>query len=510
MRATGQPSNPYQARVSVVSVSNRPQSRLTWLNRLSLHIFYRDATVLRVALRYPEVQTGRCEHEHYFEQGIVARWRGQRHQHGCRSPSMVKSVTSLWLRGLVRASQVQQRTASKLVKQMNLLGTPKAKSRTKSTFNPAFNPASNPSSKPAAKNAPLKARPRAPGAATYSAASEGRPAPRLRSSGTALPGKWLAACYLPLELGVAGRSMHYWLYLPDRAPLLTAQAQGWPLVVMLHGCEQTATQFAQGTRMNRLAERQGYAVLYPQQSLSGHAHRCWKWYDKATQEGGGDVRLIVGIIEQVMARYPIDRSRVYIGGISAGAGMANIVALNHPELIAAVGLHSGPVFGAGHNAIGALGVMQHGALKGVDAAITDLLAGAPGFPSMPTILIQGQGDKVVRPINQAQLVRQGLLLNRLPADSAVSVVLTPAGRPGGRNPANAHEVRDFQVGKKVLLRVARIDNLEHAWSGGDAALAFNARPGPSASKMMLDFFARHQREPQADGGPVRYSRHHWP
>lgn len=411
---------------------------------------------------------------------------------------MVKSVTSLWLRGLVRAGKAQQRTATRLVKQMGLLGTPP---KVKARVSPK--PQSKPQPQPTAA-AKTKAQPTPqPRLWAASAMGQAKPAgpaaaPRARAkaaSNQPLPGKWLAAHYLPMELGaIAGRGMNYWLYVPARVPSVTARLRGWPLVVMLHGCEQTATQFAQGTRMNRLAEQKGFAVLYPQQSLSAHAHRCWKWYDKATQEGGGDVRLIVGIIEQVAGRYAIDRSRIYIGGISAGAAMANIVALNHPQLIAAVGLHSGPVFGAGHNALGALGVMQHGASLRADAAIADILADQPSFPAMPTILIQGEGDKVVRPINQSQLQRQGLLLNRMPANSAVSVVLKPAGRAGGRNPANAHQIRDFQVGKKVLLRVARIEKLEHAWSGGDPTLAFNAKAGPSASKMMLEFFARHRRK----------------
>jgi poly(hydroxyalkanoate) depolymerase family esterase len=244
--------------------------------------------------------------------------------------------------------------------------------------------------------------------------------------------------------------------------------------------------------MNRLAEQKGYAVLYPQQSLSAHAQRCWKWYDKATQEGGGEVRLIAGIIGQVATRYPIDRSRIYICGISAGAGMANIVALHHPELIAALGLHSGPAYGAGHGMINALSVMQHGASGQGDAAIAAVLSRRPAFPVMPTILIQGAGDTVVRPINQIHLMRQSLLLNRMPADTAVSVELKPAGR-GNRNPANAHQIRDFYVGKKLLLRVAHIEGLDHAWSGGDATLAFNAKAGPDASKMLLDFFSRQRR-----------------
>lgn len=305
-----------------------------------------------------------------------------------------------------------------------------------------------------------------------------------------LPGRWLAAQYaaMPQAGHLPSQPMSYWLYLPQHVPE-SALRDGLPLIVMLHGCQQSATQFAQGTRMNRLAEQKGYAVLYPQQLSSTHAHRCWRWYDRATQEGGGDTALIAAVIGKVCGEHAIDRSRIYAGGISAGAGMANILALNHPELVAAVGLHSGPAYGGGHSTVGALGVMQHGAGLQGSAAIRQVLLRRPGFPAMPTILIQGEGDTVVRPVNQTQLVQQSLLLNRLPAGTHVKVV----ARPRVGRTRLAHEIRDYTVGGKVLLRVARIADLEHAWSGGDPALSFNSKAGPDASKMMIDFFAKHRR-----------------
>jgi poly(hydroxyalkanoate) depolymerase family esterase len=302
------------------------------------------------------------------------------------------------------------------------------------------------------------------------------------------PGKWLTAhLTAPPGIGTPARRMSYWLYLPNKQPE-DVQGKGLPLLVMLHGCHQTATQFAQGTRMNHWAEKMGYAVLYPQQLVSTQAQRCWKWYDRATQEGGGDVPMIVGMIDKVMSQYAIDRSRIYVAGISAGAGMANIIALNHPRLIAAVGLHSGPVFGAGHSTMGALGVMQHGAGMRADVAVREVLSRHAPFPRMPTIIIQGEGDNVVRPINQIQLARQSLLLNGLAAEPKITH--KPQGR-GGRH--NAHQIHDFYDGRKLVLRVAQIAELDHAWSGGDAALAFNAKAGPDASKMMLEFFTRHRR-----------------
>lgn len=371
------------------------------------------------------------------------------------------------LRSLMRTSIKTARHGIAVNKLMTAMLTPSPPPKRKARARPA------PST---AKPAPATARP---------ASSTAKSAPPSGSSYTA-PGKWLTS---HVESAANGRRMSYWLYLPSQVSE-EALATGLPLIVMLHGCHQTATQFAQGSRMNQWAERKGYAVLYPQQLVSNQAQRCWKWFDRATQEGGGDVPTIISMIAQVAGAYRIDRSRIYVAGISAGAGMANILALNHPYLFAAVGLHSGPVFGAGHSTVGALGVMQHGGGLRADLAVREVLARHGKFPGMPTILIAGEGDSVVRPINQIQLARQGLALNGLAPDASAKITHKAQGASARHN---AHRIDDFYAGRKLLLRVARIDALDHAWSGGDSALKFNAKAGPDATKMMLEFFARHQR-----------------
>jgi poly(hydroxyalkanoate) depolymerase family esterase len=413
------------------------------------------------------------------------------------------SVAALWLRSLARAGKVQRRTVNQLFNQ--LLGQPAAK------------PGKAVAARSVRKNT-LKARAKPKGAlksalkVKTALKAQAKPAARTRSRSAALPGKWLTDHHAGVpQLGaLAGppmtHPMSYWLYLPDKVTAAAKQG-GLPLIVMLHGCGQSATQFAQGTRMNRLAEQKGYAVLYPQQSLTSHMHRCWKWYDKATQQGGGDVALIVGIVLHVVEKHGIDRSRLYIAGVSAGAAMADIVALNHPELIAAVGIHSGPVFGGGHSTLGALNLMQHGDPAGSKGAIAGILARQPGFPAMPKILIQGMQDKVVDPINQRQLLQQGLQLNRLASDLQSSTQVIAATAAGSRKPANGYATSDYHARRDVnskpkstgdlLLRVTQIEQLDHAWSGGDATLPFNAKEGPDASKMMLDFFALQQRLPVA-------------
>lgn len=364
---------------------------------------------------------------------------------------MVKKTANPWLRTLVRAGEKQQRTVSRALTALLL---PKAKPKARA----------KPKPKPIPRSKTLRA-----------------PAPPAPPA----PGKWLAAHFSAQADQGTGpmRRMSYWLYLPDHAALPL------PLVVMLHGCDQSATQFAEGTRMNHAAQQRGFAVLYPQQSISVHPHRCWKWYDRATQQGGGDVKLIVGIVHKVKGQYPIDTTRIYIAGISAGAGMANIVALNHPELFAAVGMHSGPMFGAGHSPVGALGVMKHGASHRAADAIDEVLARTPAFPPMPTMLIQGEDDDIVRPVNQVHLTRQSLQLNRLHPETPGKV----ASKAGTRR-TRAHRLHDVYAGRKLMVRVARIDGLQHAWSGGDARLPYHAGGGPDASAMLLAFFARHRRQ----------------
>jgi poly(hydroxyalkanoate) depolymerase family esterase len=367
---------------------------------------------------------------------------------------MLKGLTRLWLRGFKQVSKAQKSQNRKLVR--SLLVKPAAARRRRA--------------KPVSKKAPAAK-------------------PDIGIAAARLPGKWLVSYHSSFSDGaLPARRMNYWLYLPAvdaAAPL--------PLVVMLHGCEQTAAQFAQGTRFNRLAQEKGFAVLYPQQSLRGHPNRCWNWYEKATQEGGGDVKLIVGIIEKVVRKYALDRTRIYIAGLSAGASMANIVALNHPHLIAAVGMHSGTVFGAGHSRMGAYAVMQTGAGRLADTAINTVMDQLADFPPMPAILIHGQADSVVRPVNLAQSAQQFRKLNGLTEDGEKPPAFKAGGKPGGRNPAHAYKIHDHYAGKKLMLRVCDVIGLEHAWSGGDSTLRFNSSAGPDAGKLMWDFFKRHQR-----------------
>ncbi len=374
---------------------------------------------------------------------------------------LIKKFTGFWGHGVQHLIKSQQRQNKKLVK--ILLATPSTQlSRYTRTL----------------KSKPLSLL-RAP---ALKAPTRPTTAP--------VPGKWLKSSHAVtvLESGRPGARMSYWLYLPDQAgpgPM--------PLVVMLHGCAQTATQFAQSTRMNQLAEKKGFAVLYPQQTTAHNTGRCWRWYNRKIQEGGAEVQSVVAIINNVVEKYALDPTRIYIAGISAGAAMANIIALNYPHLIAAVGMHSGSVFGTAHTPMEGYSVMQNGALGSLRDAVRTAAARVAHFPAMPAMLIHGQQDNIVRPVNLSHLAEQFNELNQLAGHGRETMQVKTTDKPASPRSGNAYRTYEYYAGKKMLMKVCDVSDLGHAWSGGDASSNFSNAKGPDASRMMWDFFSKHRR-----------------
>src|SRR5712691_10573249 len=128
-------------------------------------------------------------------------------------------------------------------------------------------------------------------------------------------------------------------------PLKYQVGQAVPLVVMLHGCTQTAADFAAGAQMNQLAEQYNFIVVYPQQTNIANQYLCWNWFDPANQtRGSGEPAIIAGIvqaIEQNTSQWTIDTRRIYVAGLSAGAAMAVILGVTYPDIFAAIGVNTG-------------------------------------------------------------------------------------------------------------------------------------------------------------------------
>ncbi len=154
-------------------------------------------------------------------------------------------------------------------------------------------------------------------------------------------------------------SRHYWLYLPP-----TRSHRPMPLVVVLHGCNETATDTATATHFNDLAAERGFAVVYPQQNVTpgssaplvdGNGVGCWNWFLPADQQrGAGEPAVIAGITSYVARTQRIDSRRIYVEGASAGADMAVILGATYPDLYAAVGAVAGCAYATCGDESGAL------------------------------------------------------------------------------------------------------------------------------------------------------------
>ena len=247
-----------------------------------------------------------------------------------------------------------------------------------------------------------------------------------------------------------------------------------PLLLMLHGCTQDPEDFAAGTRMNGLAAALGVLVLYPTQTAKENAARCWNWFlPQNQQRERGEPALLAALTQSVMAEHDVDPARVYVAGLSAGGAMADVLGRTHPELFAAVGVHSGLPLGAARDVISAIAVMKNG--PGATFA-------TPG-KMPPTIVFHGDADETVHPRNGEQLVADALA-----AGSPRPARETRGHAPGGRaftrrTHADAHG--------RIVVEHWLVHGAGHAWSGGSAEGSFTDPAGPDASAEMLRFFLAH-------------------
>jgi poly(hydroxyalkanoate) depolymerase family esterase len=269
----------------------------------------------------------------------------------------------------------------------------------------------------------------------------------------------------------------YRVYLPSTGAAVAALR---PVIVMLHGCKQDSADFARGTQMNGLAEQHGCIVVYPEQISAANSMRCWNWFEPAHQQrDSGEPAMIAALTREIVAQYDGDPARVYVAGLSAGGAMAATVAQLHPELFAAVGVHSGLAPAVADDLVSAFSAMRKGRRK---TPATDAAARA----KVPAIVFHGTADQTVHPANGERIVEESL-----ETWEAQGARLTPATEtiPGARQATRT--VYTAPDGT-APLEVWEIDAGPHAWSGGSKEGSFTDPHAPGASAAMLAFFLRHR------------------
>ena len=288
-----------------------------------------------------------------------------------------------------------------------------------------------------------------------------------------------------------------------------------PVMVVLHGCNQTAKQAQVATGFDDLADREGFAVVYPQQVVAanssapvadGNGIGCWNWFLPDDQaRDSGEPAVLAGMATAVTRRLKADPRRVFVEGISAGADMSTILGATYPDVFAAVGSLAGCSYRTCGDGSGAL---THAAM-------------GPRARVVPMFVENGTADAVNTAALSEKLVQSWLGADDLADDGAMNLSISrapastattlPAGTPvpGGGDPCVHNNsfgcvggvlgVADYPVTVQTWVDSVGVDVLElwlvhglaHAQPHAPAGEPYTDPLGPDVSAASYHFFLRH-------------------
>ncbi len=160
-----------------------------------------------------------------------------------------------------------------------------------------------------------------------------------------------------------------------------------PLVIVLHGCTQTANGIATATGWNTLADNFGFVVLYPEQRLMNNVSKCFNFFiGMKAKKDKGEVSSIKNMINYSINEYNIDSTKIFITGVSAGGGMSNALLNAYPELFNAAALIGSP-----------------------STLVNDNNITAKHIPRIA--IIQGENDKIIPLKTSEKLLNQWIIKN---------------------------------------------------------------------------------------------------
>jgi poly(hydroxyalkanoate) depolymerase family esterase len=281
---------------------------------------------------------------------------------------------------------------------------------------------------------------------------------------------------------------------------------GMPLLVMVHGCNTSAAQQEGANRLNQLADRKGFVVLYPDHDTATnteagtHPVRCWRWYSDLARDAG-DPATIAGQTRAVIARWKSDAQRVYVVGMSSGAMITSALGATYPDLYAAIGIVAGCQY-AGTAACVAE------PFQSVDHTDTQaqLARDAEGEHArvLPVIDIHGDADGTVTPAASPRVIQQWLKTANLVLSGSLAAPLSlkPASTrrlaPRGRRASTTELYRDSQ-GCLVAQRVV-VHGMGHFWPGGSPDprwFEYEDPTAPNGGELVWAFFSRFRRDATA-------------
>lgn len=239
--------------------------------------------------------------------------------------------------------------------------------------------------------------------------------PRLAGLGSATLGDVVTGGRLDSlrDFGSNPGALRAHVYIPP------ALRDGAALVVVLHGCTQTAAGYDIGAGWSEMADRHGFAVLFPEQQRQNNPNLCFNWFSpEDSRRGSGEALSIRQMIAAIAGAHPIDPSRIFVTGLSAGGAMASVMLATYAEVFAGGAIIAGLPYGCASTIPQAFDRMRgHGVPAEVELAA--LVRGASDHAGpWPTISVwHGSGDATVNPTNADAIIAQWRTLHDVHAGS---------------------------------------------------------------------------------------------
>jgi poly(hydroxyalkanoate) depolymerase family esterase len=201
------------------------------------------------------------------------------------------------------------------------------------------------------------------------------------------------------------------VHVPDDLP---AKAS---LVVVLHGCTQSAVAYDHGSGWSELADEQGFALLYPEQQRANNANRCFNWFEAGdTQRDAGEALSIRQMISAAVDRHGLDPKHVFVTGLSAGGAMTATLLATYPDVFAGGAIIAGLPHGVAHGMVQAFDRMRgHGLPAEADLQAALAKASDHDGPWPRLSIWHGGADTIVSPANADAIVAQWRGVHRVPA-----------------------------------------------------------------------------------------------
>jgi len=197
-----------------------------------------------------------------------------------------------------------------------------------------------------------------------------------------------------------------------------------PLVIVLHGCTQTAAQYDHGAGWSTLADRYGFALLLPEQTSQNNPKTCFNWFlPQDTARDGGEALSIRQMIEWMIKEHQIDRGRVFITGLSAGGAMTSAMLAAYPEVFAAGAIIAGLPHGTAGNVQQAFESMFQGRTRAPQDWGDEVRHASGHRGPWPRVSVwHGDLDPTVKPINAESIVQQWTNVHAIASEPDVEMV----------------------------------------------------------------------------------------